>query len=449
MAAADALLRTVEEYLVSGYEVRRFEAKGPGVLTDKHFVATVARAAMAMGNLRDGGIVCIGVDDKNLAAMLPGLDPVQLAQWTRYDDVADQLARYSEPPVSFALHPLALRDGAQVVVLIVDEFDTDIHVCKKDMPGVLQRGQTYVRPRGKPQSVSVPSTTEMRELHNLAIDKGVREFVRRASAAGFLGANVQPPPSPRDIEQAQFDAELGAAWADPNPVSAPDPRTIAPGIETPAFTDVAIRPGPYDPNRLALSDLPRFISEHAVSLRGWPVPMVSYRDPVQHHENWIAQDIQPDVVTHAEAWRMFTSGQFLHRRIVATDLRDDADQLRPEDPRATGAIAVWDVLVYMVEVAELGARMATALEVDTITFDIALRHIRGRELISGDPRRRSHHTRITQATDLADSVTLSTPTLVAAPRHQGVELAQHLLRKFGANIADQTLLEWQAQILND
>ena len=69
------------------------------------------------------------------------------------------------------------------------------------------------------------------------------------------------------------------------------------------------------------------------------------------------------VVPHVDAWRIFTSGQFLHRRVFATDLRD-ASELKPEDPDATGAVAVWDVLLYLVEVAESAARMATALSLD-------------------------------------------------------------------------------------
>jgi hypothetical protein len=80
---------------------------------------------------------------------------------------------------------------------------------------------------------------------------------------------------------------------------------------------------------------------------------------------------------------MFTSGQFLHRRLLATDLRD-AQDLKPNAAAATGAVAVWDVLLYMVEVAEFGARMATALGLDQVTFDVGLDGIAGRQLISGD-----------------------------------------------------------------
>lgn len=112
---------------------------------------------------------------------------------------------------------------------------------------------------------------------------------------------------------------------------------------------MAVRPGPYQAERLTPAQLDPFVAEQAVRLRGWPVPMVSPRYPLQRHGTWLAQDSQSTF--HVEAWRIFTSGQFLHRRVLATDVRD-ADELRAEDARATGAVALWDVLLYGVEVAE-------------------------------------------------------------------------------------------------
>lgn len=53
---------------------------------------------------------------------------------------------------------------------------------------------------------------------------------------------------------------------------------------------------------------------------------------------------------------MCTSGQFLHRRVA------NYVQTRPG---ATGAVAVCDFFLYLVEVVELGARLATTLECET------------------------------------------------------------------------------------
>lgn len=158
----------VEAILAGGHELREFEVKGPGDLQDKAYCAKVARAAMAMGNLRDGGLVCLGIDDTQLAAMVPGLSAERFAAWSDYDDVHDALGRYSDPAVSFHLTPLTLSNGANVVVLKVSEFEQVPHICKKEYPGTLQKGAAYVRPPGKPQSIAIPSASEMRELLDLA-----------------------------------------------------------------------------------------------------------------------------------------------------------------------------------------------------------------------------------------------------------------------------------------
>lgn len=435
----------VEDSLRLGRESRSFEVKGAGSITDKQYVARVVRAVMAMGNLRDGGQVCLGIDDDQMATMQPGLSPAQVAEWTDYDNVSDQLARYCDPPVSFHLHPFTLSSDAEVIVLDVEEFDIDLHICKKDYPGVLQAGHTYVRPRGKPQSSQVPSLVDMRDLHNLAIDKGVREYFRRSEYVG-MPFTLSTPLSPEQQDSAAFDAEASEAWAAPSSLDKPVGDVLVPGIVTPAFTDITVRPGPYDAGRISPSQLEHFAGTQAVRLRGWPVPMLSNRDPVAHHGNWIAQDLQAEIVPHLEAWRLFTSGQFLQRRVIATDLRD-AD-LKAEAPEATGAVAVWDILLYLVEVAELGARYATALGAKTVTIDVSLENIAGRELISGSWHRELHGRYITHADVLTARAVHAAPALLATPRAIGVDLAQQILRKFGLDLPDKTLMEWQDSTLD-
>lgn len=436
----------VEDSLRLGRESRSFEVKGPGSITDKQYVARVVRATMAMGNLRDGGQVCLGIDNDQMTAMLPGLSPVEVAEWSNYDNVSDQVARYSDPPVAFHLHRFTLSSGAEVVVLDIEEFDTDLHICKRDYQGVLQAGQTYVRPRGKPQSSQVPSLVDMRDLHDLAIDKGVREYFRRSEFAGAPFTLV-PRPTPDQEDLAAFDAEAAEAWAEPSSIDNPVDGVFVSGVTTPAYTNVSVRPGPYKADRISPSQLETFATTQAVRLRGWPVPMVSNRDDVAHHGNWIGQDLQAEIVPHLEAWRLFTSGQFLQRRVIATDMRD-ATELKPEAPDATGAVAVWDILLYLVEVAELGARYAAALRAETVTFEVILENIAGRELISGDWERELHGRYITRAVAMTARAVHPTPALLAAPRAVGVDLSQQILRKFGLEVTDKLLMEWQDGVLD-
>ncbi|MCD2107003.1 ATP-binding protein [Rhodococcus erythropolis] len=437
--------RDVEQQLALNHETRSFEVKGPRDFTDKSYVAKIARAVMAMGNLSDGGVVCLGIDDKRMHEMMPGLTPTQATEWSNFDNVSGALAKYSDPPVSFQIRRYELSNGVTVVVLDVAELDRVPHVCKKEFPDVLQNGFTYVRPRGKPESVTVPSSSDMRDLLDIAINKGVREFIRRAGAAGLpLSANALQ----QDPDKAAYDLERSQAWPLPTNHNGSTTDTQAGFFGAFAYTDVAVRPGIYNSERLSPDVLEPTLIDHVVRLRGWPVPMVDLRDPLNRHGTWIGQDISAQIVDHEEAWRLFTSAQFLHRRVLTTDLNSDRPELTATHADATGAVAVWDVLLYMVEIAEFAARWVTTLECDTVTFEIALNNVAGRQLISGDRKREVPSNLIIKSAQVLASHTIATAQLLANTRGTGVDLAQQILRQFGAAISDQVLLDYQAEILS-
>lgn len=213
-------------------------------------------------------------------------------------------------------------------------------------------------------------------------------------------------------------------------------------------TEVSIRPGPFNRERVPSPKLEGLILENAVRLRGWPVPYVDQRIPLLRHGNWIGQDIDAEVVPHCEAWRFFTSGQFLHRRVLATDMRSQSAQLRPDASGATGAVAVWDVLLYLVEVAELGARFATTLECETVSFVAALNGIAGRQLISGDWSRGLGRDLLITADSLRASSAVDAARLIQDPLGVGIALSQSLLGQFGLDIPDHVLIDWQGEVFN-
>ena len=153
----------VEEILSSGYERRVFELKGPGLRTEKQFFVKVARAALSMGNHRDGGFVLVGISDKDPASLGPGLSVAQLQSWMVYDEVARGLAEYADPPLMFALASLVLSSGLSVVLIKVAEFSDIPHLCARAYESDLRRGALYVRTRKLPETAEVASFSEMRD----------------------------------------------------------------------------------------------------------------------------------------------------------------------------------------------------------------------------------------------------------------------------------------------
>jgi hypothetical protein len=199
----------LEERLQLGYEARGLELKGPGSRADKHLLAKVARAALGLGNLRDGGHIVVGIDDHNPDQLLPGLSGEDRASWVEYDHLARALANFADPPLKFNVAGVELSSGVSVVVIEVLEFEDIPHLCAKHHDGVLREGALYVRPRKVPETSEVASAVEMREVIELAAEKALRRYVEIAERAGVtLDSERVSRPSDDD----RYEAEEADAW---------------------------------------------------------------------------------------------------------------------------------------------------------------------------------------------------------------------------------------------
>jgi predicted HTH transcriptional regulator len=194
----------LEALIAQGREQRAVEFKGPGRCTDRAFVAKVARACIAISNLRDGGLIVIGVEDSTSLRPV-GLSQEESATWSSYDDVASALARYCDPPINFS-HQLVQVHGADLVVLEVREFSEIPTLAAKDSPeGTLQKGSIYVRGMSRIESTNHFSNHELRAVIDLAVEKGVRRFVEIAQRSGMLASATNQVES----DAQKFDEQLG------------------------------------------------------------------------------------------------------------------------------------------------------------------------------------------------------------------------------------------------
>lgn len=198
------------ELIARGREQRGVEFKGPGSRkSDKHLVAKIVRACLSMANNRDGGIVIVGVDeDSNDVLALTGLTENQLKTW-KHDELADTLATYADPSISFEVTQLSYQ-GRSFVAIEVEEFEDIPVLCKRDYPDVLRSGACYVRTRRKPETAEVPTQEDMRDLLELAVEKGVRRFMTIAHSAGVT-MNSEGPPTHENLFNQQVEDFLGAS----------------------------------------------------------------------------------------------------------------------------------------------------------------------------------------------------------------------------------------------
>lgn len=160
----------------------------------------IIRTALAMANLRDGGVLVIGASESGDEWDLTGISDEHLATY-EVDDVVDAIHKFASPSVGVALVVVPYRNERRFLTVQISEFvDTPI-VCRRDgPPGLgLKQGAVYVRPSGVARTTEVRSAEQMHDLLELAAEKRARRMLETARRLG-----LEVPPS-----RKQFDEELG------------------------------------------------------------------------------------------------------------------------------------------------------------------------------------------------------------------------------------------------
>ncbi|MFE4456097.1 helix-turn-helix domain-containing protein [Nocardia tengchongensis] len=419
------MLSTEEiEYLLAlGYERREFEVKGPGLRSDRHLVMKVVRAALSLGNLQDGGHVIIGIDDKRLQQMEPGLNDDQVASWLEYDQMAIEFRKYSDPPLRFDLGKHTLSNGKQIVAIQVFEFTDSPHLCAKEYPDVLRKGALYVRSRGVPETSEVASSVEMREVLELASAKRLREFFTTADRAGMA------------LSAGPTDDELYAQQREQAGVSQ---SAVVSKIKSRGHWMVSIRPERYQVDRLQHSQLDPALAAAVVRRRGWPVPFIDDRKLPTHGDDWIGQDIDAESVNEYESWRFFESGQFNHLRAVSAEWRMwPMPPVLP--PGFESIIEIWEILYYLTELFELAGRLGLATaKGESMTIAVTLNLRPNTALIDDNPRH-SHGIFPAPLYLSEKSMTVTTENLVSEFGPLAARMAIDIFSRFGWNPTLQQL----------
>ncbi len=160
------------------------------------------RTIIAMGNLRDGGIIVIGASEQGDSWELTGVASAHLTTYD-VDDIIDIVNKYASPPVKIEVVLVKYRNSKEFFAIQVHEFDDTPYVCKKNGPDndkKLCTGEFYVRPEGKPRTTKVVSAEDMHDLLELAAEKRARRILEVAHRIGL---------KPTETAIQRFDEELG------------------------------------------------------------------------------------------------------------------------------------------------------------------------------------------------------------------------------------------------
>lgn len=187
------------EILARGDEGRHVEFKKSVPWDKGHFKYKLIKAVLAFSNVRDGGAIIIGVKETD-----DGFDNTGIKEdhWATYDEdeIRANVSTFADPYAKCRLEPHTDEGGELYGVIDVEQFDEIPVICARDGPENLIDGAIYTRSYRIPESVPVPSQTEMREILDMAIEAQVRRHYERQER---IGAESLGP-----SDEDQFAAEL-------------------------------------------------------------------------------------------------------------------------------------------------------------------------------------------------------------------------------------------------
>jgi len=196
------------ELIGIGQERRNLEFKQSTPGNDARFKAKIAKAILGFTNIRDGGYIVIGLEKQNDGLHKSvGVQPKHLATYNG-DNVASHIARYAEPYVKFDLEVVNFKGESYVVVRIYEFEDTPV-ICKKDYPQILRKGAIYTRSYRMPETVEVPSQTEMREILEITTEKRVKKFFQTMGRIGIIFSHVVS-----ESDEEKFKSQRGDLISD-------------------------------------------------------------------------------------------------------------------------------------------------------------------------------------------------------------------------------------------
>jgi hypothetical protein len=182
-------------------EARNLEYKRSTSWTENPFRAKIAKSILAMSNIRDGGHIIIGMTrqagDTYLAE---GMQQDHLDSFS-VDDVQSCVAQYADPYVQLTLTKEEDDVGQKYVWIQVQEFEEIPVICRKSYADILRGGKMYTRTRRRFESAEVPGAAEMREVMEMAVEKGIRAFLERARRAGVESPMMSGPTSVQSFEE--------------------------------------------------------------------------------------------------------------------------------------------------------------------------------------------------------------------------------------------------------
>lgn len=140
----------------------------------------ILRTCLAMANLREGGLIIIGVSE-GPAWAVDGMTPEDLETFD-VDEMQAAVDKFSSRPIQLEVVTVQVGN-ARLLVVAVPAFSRAPVICRRSTPdGVvdsdrLENGAIYVRPAGLARTERIRSADQMSELVEMAAEVRAGELL--------------------------------------------------------------------------------------------------------------------------------------------------------------------------------------------------------------------------------------------------------------------------------
>lgn len=372
------------------------------------------KTIMGMANLRDGGLILVGVAENGATWELTGIEASHLETFD-YDDIIDQLSKYASPQVNVDIVIHDHDDGRRYLAFHVHQFKDSPVVCRNNSPVELKpkdrlaAGDVYVRPpTGKPQTMKVTDASRLHDLLELAAEFRARRMLEVGKRIGLV---------PTLAATEEFDAEFSTIKDLPVPVK-----------QFP-YWQVLFRPDVYDPDLISShSECKKLVEKARVQFRGWDFPHLAASTEGSHglHQgsHWIGS--WANFMGSIEYWRLFQSGQFVHfaalREASERQWKDKLEEITMSHlhhrqdinwSEIPGYISLVNLVYTVTEHFEFAARICQAGTYrDTLHIHLSLSGVKGYVLTTDWNRAWSQYCQASES-DFAKLWSISSESLIS------------------------------------
>ncbi|HYT05592.1 MAG TPA: ATP-binding protein [Gemmatimonadales bacterium] len=187
-------IRELEQLLREGRESLGVEFKRSMTWADDATKAKVVKAALAIANKRDGGLLVFGMTSPVNAGphTLDGMTRPDYESFNQ-DDVMSKVNAHASPSIDLTVHHVVV-DGKECVAIEIREFADYPVICSNDLvvggTVVVVKGRMYCRSRRTIETTEVRTVEDLRDILEIAVDKGLNRYFRQRAIEDRVGKVV-------------------------------------------------------------------------------------------------------------------------------------------------------------------------------------------------------------------------------------------------------------------